>query len=99
MSAPAETETKPVEPVAPVVEGSSYVPAETAPPAEEYKKEVRVVTLLQSLRLLTRAFALSGSPKAHCKFPFGCFVQSPDFFPAFVRSRNLLPLSLPLLLV
>ncbi len=35
MSAPSETEAKPV---APVVEGSSVVPAETAPPAKEYKK-------------------------------------------------------------
>ena len=52
MSAPVETESKPVEPVAPVVEGSSLIPAETAP-AEEYKKEVRVVPLPQSSRPLT----------------------------------------------
>jgi len=81
MSAPAEIEAKPVEPVAPVVEGSSFIPTESAAPAEEYKKEVRVVSHLESLRPLTRPSALSGSPKAHCEFPFGCFVQSADFFP------------------
>ena len=81
MSAPAETEAKPVEPVAPVVESSSLIPAETAPPVEELKKEVRVITLPQSVRPLTRAFALSGGSKAHCEFPFGCFIRSPDFFP------------------
>ena len=69
MSAPVETEAKPVEPVAPVVDGSSYIPAETAAPVEEYKKEVRVVPLLESLRPLTRASVLSGGPKAHCEFP------------------------------
>jgi hypothetical protein len=68
MSTPAETETKPVEPVAPIVEGSSLIPAETAPAAEEYKKEVRVVPLHQSLCPLTRASALSGGPQASCEF-------------------------------
>jgi hypothetical protein len=81
MSAPAETEVKPVEPVAPVVEGSSSNPTDAAAPAAEYKKEVRVVPLPQSLRPLTRASGLSGSPKAHCEFPFRCFVWSADFFP------------------
>ena len=81
MSAPAETEVKPVEPVAPVVEASSYIPTETALPTEEYKKEVRVFTFSQSLPPLTPASALSGSPKARCEFPVGCFVQSADFFP------------------
>ena len=69
MSAPVETEVKPVEPVAPVVEASTYIPTETALPTEEYKKEVRVFTFLQSFRPLTRASALSGSPKAYCEFP------------------------------
>ena len=38
MSAPAETEAKPLTPVARVFRGSSVISAEMAPPAKEYKK-------------------------------------------------------------
>lgn len=92
MSAPAETETKPVEPAAPVVEASTVAPTETAAPAAEHKKEVRVIPPSPSLPPLTRAFALSGGPKAHCECPLACFVHSSDFPPGFVRSPSPLPL-------
>lgn len=76
MSALTETEPKPVEPVAPVVDGSSLIPAETAAPIEEYKKEVRVVPLPRSLRFLTLPSITQEAPKP----TVSCFVHPPDFF-------------------
>ena len=92
MSALVETESKPVEPVAPVVDGSSSAPAETAAPVEEYKKEVRVVPLPQSLRPLTSPSALSGGPEAHCELPALALSNHLIFFPDFLRSLHPLPL-------